>query len=101
LAFAVGEGFPTRDVWPLVASVLSERGTAYTEDDVYALIGEYGEYYGRYIIVASEDGQAVYRLYHRRLVDHLRGNLEIGDERAVKVSRAMQELAARQMGLVR
>jgi hypothetical protein len=101
LAFAVGDGFPTRDVWPLVASVLSQGGTAYTEDDLYALIGEYGEYYGRYIVVGSEDGQAVYRLYHRRLVDYLRGTFKIGDERAVKVSRALQELAERQMGLAR
>ena len=87
LAFAAGDGLPARDVWPVVASALSDQDAVYTEDDVQALIGQYGEYYGRYIVAASEDGQAVYRLYHRRLVDHLRGSFVIGDERAIRVSR--------------
>ena len=99
LAFAAGDGFPARDVWPVVATALSEQGTEFIEADVHTLIGHYGEYYGRYIVASGEAGQAVYRLYHRRLVDHLRGVLEIGDERAIKVSRAIQELTARQMGL--
>jgi hypothetical protein len=99
LAFAAGDGFPARDVWPVVATALSQQGTEFNETDIHNLIGHYGEYYGRYIVAASEDGQAVYRLYHRRLVDHLRGALGIEDERAIKVYQAMQELAARQMGL--
>jgi hypothetical protein len=99
LAFAAGDGFPARDVWPAVATALNPHGTEFNETDIHALIGQYGEYYGRYIVASSEGGQAVYRLYHRRLVDHLRGTLEIEDERAVKVSQAIQELAARQMGL--
>jgi hypothetical protein len=98
LAFAAGDGFPARDVWPLVASALSEPGTEYSEDDVHVLIGQYGEYYGRYIIAGSEDGQAVYRLYHRRLIDHLRGAFAIGDERAVRVHQALASLLTRQLG---
>jgi len=101
LAFAAGDGFPVRDVWPVVATALSQQGTEFTETDVHNLIGRYGEYYGRYIVAASEGGQAVYRLYHRRLVDHLRGTVGIEDERAVKVYQAMEKLAARQMGLDR
>lgn len=101
LAFAAGDGFPARDVWPAVATALSDQGNDFNEADVHTLIGYYGEYYGRYIVASSEGGQAVYRLYHRRLVDHLRGALEIGDERAINVSRAIQELTARQMGLAR
>jgi hypothetical protein len=99
LAFAAGDGFPARDVWPVVATALSKHGTEFDETDAHNLIGRYGEHYGRYIVAASEEGQAVYRLYHRRLVDHLRGAAEIGDERAVRVYRAMAELAVRQMGL--
>jgi hypothetical protein len=101
LAFAAGDGFPARDVWPVVATALNEQRTEFDEIDVYNLIGRYGKYYGRYIVAASEDGQAVYRLYHRRLVDHLRGAIEIEDDRAVTVYRAMQELAARQIGVGR
>lgn len=101
LAFAAGDGFPARDVWPVVASALSKQGTEFDETDARNLIGYYGEYYGRYIVASGEDDQAVYRLYHRRLIDHLRGSLKIDDERAIKVYKAMEQLAVRQMGLAK
>lgn len=99
LAFAAGAGLPARDVWPVVATALSDGPSTYTEADVGNLIGTHGESYGRYIVADREHGQAVYRLYHRRLVDHLRGTSTIGDERAVKVYRALESLASRQAAL--
>lgn len=99
LAFAVGDGLPARDVWPVVASAVSTNGTSFTNEDVRNLLGRHSGAYGRYIVAASEGGEAVYRLYHRRLVEHLRGSSAIGDERAVSVYRALEQLACHQAAL--
>jgi hypothetical protein len=98
LAFAAGDGFPVRDVWPTAASALREDGFAFTEADIYQLIGRYGEFYGRYVVISGEGEQAVYRLYHRRLVDHLRGDLRIEDGRAIRIFHALRRLAEEQLG---
>ncbi|GGM40492.1 AAA family ATPase [Dactylosporangium sucinum] len=97
LAFAAGNGFPARDVWPAAATALRNDGFEFRESDIYTLLGELGENYGRYVISSSEDEQAVYRLYHRRLVDHLRGTVEIEDKRAGRVFEALRSLAERQL----
>ena len=68
LACAHGSGFPPDDVWPIVATTLSPSGTTYTRDDVYSLL----IVLGRHVVASAEGDQAVYRLAHQRLVDHLR-----------------------------
>ncbi|GIJ51648.1 hypothetical protein Val02_85340 [Virgisporangium aliadipatigenens] len=97
LAFAAGGGLPARDVWPTVATALRDDGFEFGEADVYTLLGSLGDSYGRYVMSSSEGEQAVYRLYHRRLVDHLRGKIGIGDERLVRVFAALKTLAERQL----
>lgn len=97
LAFAAGSGMPARDVWPVVATALRDGNFEFRDSDVYTLLGTLGDAYGRYVVSTSEDGQAVYRLYHRRLVDHLRGPLDIEDARSVRVFAALRELAEQQL----
>ena len=67
LAWAARSGMPD-DVWARVASELSSNGTAYKRTDVYWLL----RVAGRFIVQDGNDTQAVYRLAHRQLVDHLR-----------------------------
>src|SRR5439155_21136127 len=66
LAWSFGRGLPAREVWPTLASALARDGE-YDEDDVAWVI----RVFGRYIIESGEDGEAVYRLFHQGLVDHL------------------------------
>ncbi len=67
LAWSYGSGLPD-DLWPLVATALSPSKTSYERSDVFRLLGEAG----RYVVEGGEDGRAVYRPAHQRLVDHLR-----------------------------
>ncbi|WP_406288399.1 tetratricopeptide repeat protein [Streptomyces sp. NBC_00209] len=67
LAWTVGQGMPAGGVWEAVAGALG-GGVVYDETDVdWALSA-----FGRYIVEDAEEGQAVYRLYHREFVSHLR-----------------------------
>lgn len=70
LAFARGKGLPRRQIWPELASALSENrsGRAYSAADVSRAIREAGSY----LIEGTEDGQAVFRLYHQSIGEFLR-----------------------------
>ena len=67
LAWAQGGGLPD-DIWPVVATAISARGTRYARDDAFWALAAAG----RYIVEAGEAGHAVYRLSHQRLGQHLR-----------------------------
>ncbi|MEU0387645.1 tetratricopeptide repeat protein [Streptomyces chartreusis] len=67
LAWAAGSGVPAGGVWEAVASALGSA--AYDESDVDWVLSAYG----RYIVEDGAEAQAVYRLYHREFVSHLRG----------------------------
>ncbi|MFD7721281.1 tetratricopeptide repeat protein [Streptomyces sp. NPDC059814] len=69
LAWTVGRGMPAGGVWEEVAGALSGGAVSYDEGDVDWLLSAYG----RYIVEDVENGQAVYRLYHREFVSHLAG----------------------------
>ncbi|MGW2654836.1 tetratricopeptide repeat protein [Streptomyces sp. NPDC001478] len=92
LAWSVGQGMPAGGVWETVAGALG-GGVAYDESDVdWALSA-----FGRYIVEDVERGQAVYRLYHREFVAHLRlregpGGVPAGEV----VLRTLMDLVERQ-----
>ncbi|MFJ1612895.1 tetratricopeptide repeat protein [Streptomyces sp. NPDC088251] len=67
LAWTVGRGMPAGGVWEEVAGALGGGDVSYDDSDVDWVLSAYG----RYIVEDSEDGQAVYRLYHREFVSHL------------------------------
>ena len=67
LTLAYGSGFPADDVWPVVATAISETGTVFTRDDAYQTLA----LLGRHLVAGSESGQPVYRLAHQRLVEYL------------------------------
>jgi hypothetical protein len=75
LAFARGKGLPRRQVWPELATALSRTGRAYRESDVARVIRDAGWY----LTEATEDGQAVFRLYHQAIADYLRGEATHAD----------------------
>ena len=66
LACSFGSGLPASDVWLHLSNTLS-RDHRYSLTDVGAVLGSHG----RFVVEAGEDGQAVYRLFHRELADHL------------------------------
>ncbi|MFE7579504.1 caspase family protein, partial [Streptomyces sp. NPDC057521] len=67
LAWTVGQGMPAGGVWEAVAGALG-GDVEYDETDVdWALSA-----FGRYIVEDAEEGQAVYRLYHREFVAYLK-----------------------------
>ncbi|MGX5209272.1 tetratricopeptide repeat protein [Streptomyces violaceus] len=68
LAWAAGRGMPAGGVWEAVASALGGQGVVYDEGDVDWVLSAYG----RYIVEDGAGTQAVYRLYHREFVSHLR-----------------------------
>lgn len=76
LAFARGKGLPRRQIWPELASALAadRSGRAYIAADVSKVIREAGWY----LIEGTEDGQAVFRLYHQAIGDYLRGEVGSG-----------------------
>jgi tetratricopeptide (TPR) repeat protein len=65
LAWAGGAGLPEQE-WICVAAALARSEV--TRDDVLAVLTELG----RYIVQDGESGQAVYRIFHQTLADHLR-----------------------------
>ncbi|MEV5309033.1 tetratricopeptide repeat protein [Streptomyces sp. NPDC052610] len=93
LAWSAGRGMPAGGVWEAVASALGREGVSYDEGDVDWVLEEYG----RYIVEDSAGPQAVYRLYHREFVTHLRkrggrGGADAGE----MVLRALVDLLRRQ-----
>ncbi len=67
LASGYGSGIPD-DVWAVLATALGSDDVVYTRDDVYWLLGVAG----RYVVAARGGDDAVYRLSHQRLAQHLR-----------------------------
>ncbi|OKJ00080.1 hypothetical protein AMK18_15495 [Streptomyces sp. CB01249] len=81
LAWTAGRGMPAGGVWEEVAGALGGRATPYDESDVDWVLSAYG----RYIVEDAEDGQAVYRLYHREFVSHLVSRPVAGGAEAAEV----------------
>ncbi|MEU9592568.1 caspase family protein [Streptomyces sp. NPDC048193] len=79
LAFARGKGLPRRQIWPELAGALAadRSGRPYSAADVSRVIREAGWY----LIEGTEDGQAVFRLYHQSIGDYLRAEVGRGGER--------------------
>jgi tetratricopeptide (TPR) repeat protein len=94
LAWAYGQGFPVQE-WALAATALSPTGTTYGREDVFWLLGQAS----RWVVESGEQGQAVYRLSHQRLADHLRPPAwarpwkPVGDREAVALAEALGEAA--------
>ncbi|MFF2961202.1 tetratricopeptide repeat protein [Streptomyces sp. NPDC057963] len=84
LAWTVGRGMPAGGVWEEVAGALGGGDVSYDESDVDWVLSAYG----RYIVEDSEDGQAVYRLYHREFVSHLADREVPGGSEAGEVALA-------------
>lgn len=84
LAWTVGRGMPAAGVWEEVAGALGGGEVSYDESDVDWVLSAYG----RYVVEDSEDGQAVYRLYHREFVSHLAGREGPGGAEAGEVALA-------------
>ena len=83
LAMAHGSGFPADDVWPDVASAISESATHYTRDDAYKTLTALG----RHLVAGSEGDQPVYRIAHQRLVEYLSVDIAGGAGLAARTSR--------------
>ncbi|MFJ7627289.1 tetratricopeptide repeat protein [Streptomyces sp. NPDC097595] len=81
LAWTAGRGMPAGGVWEEIAGALGGRATPYDESDVDWVLSAYG----RYIVECAEDGQAVYRLYHREFVSHLASRPVAGGAEAAEV----------------
>lgn len=84
LAWTVGRGMRAGGVWEEVAGALGGGDVSYDDSDVDWVLSVYG----RYIVEDSEDGQAVYRLYHREFVSHLAGREGPGHAEAAEVALA-------------
>ena len=94
LAWAYGQGFPVQE-WALAATALSPTGTAYGRDDVFWLLSQAS----RWVVESGAKGQAVYRLSHQRLAEHLRPPAwarpwkPVGDREAVALAEALGDAA--------
>ncbi|WP_328870823.1 tetratricopeptide repeat protein [Streptomyces sp. NBC_00287] len=97
LAWGTGNGMPARGVWEAAATAISTSGTVYDREHLDWLLNSYG----RYAVEDSDGGQAVYRLYHREFIEHLResSGRERGDGQpgpAYLVARGLVDLLRRQ-----
>jgi len=94
LAWAYGQGFPVQE-WALAATALSPSGTTYGRDDVFWLLSQAS----RWVVESGERDQAVYRLSHQRLAEHLRPPAwarpwkPVGDREAVALAEALGDAA--------
>ena len=92
LAWAYGQGFPVQE-WALAATALSPTGTTYGREDVFWLLGQAS----RWVVESGEWGQAVYRLSHQRLAEHLRPPAwsspwkPVGEPQAMALAAALAE----------
>ncbi|MEU9306236.1 tetratricopeptide repeat protein, partial [Streptomyces sp. NPDC048256] len=100
LAWSAGNGMPAHGVWEKAGEAISREGTVYHPADIDWLLRQYG----RYIVEDSDKEQAVYRLYHRELIEHLRRGIgalrsaEEGTRDAEAVVQTLVELVLRQTG---
>jgi len=94
LAWAYGKGFPVEE-WAVAATALSPAGTTYGREDVFWLLRQAS----RWVVEGGEQGQAVYRLSHQRLAEHLRPAAwaspwkPVGEPEAVALAVALGEVA--------
>jgi len=73
LAWSEGSGLPLRDeLWPKVATAISEAPAPLTREHVLWLLLEGG----RFIVEDGDGEQAVYRLYHQSLNEHFRARVK-------------------------
>jgi hypothetical protein len=72
LAFALGLGL-SRAVWAPVATALDDAGDTYDDDDIIWMLRHVGSFIIETTVVTDGIGQAVYRLIHQALADHLQG----------------------------
>ena len=86
LAFAEGEGLPWVDLWAATATALS--GSDVSNNDV-ALVREHA---AAFIVEAVEQERSVYRLYHERLAEHLRGSVANAKEAQQRIVGALRSL---------
>jgi tetratricopeptide (TPR) repeat protein len=92
LAWAYGQGFPVEE-WALAATALSPSGTAYGRQEVFWLLGQAS----RWVVESGEWDQAVYRLSHQRLAEHLRPQAwsspwkPVGEPQAIALAAALAE----------
>lgn len=71
LAWGEGLGIPLRDqLWPLVATACSEGDLTFTEEHCRWFLVRAGQY----VLEGGDGHQAVYRLYHEALHEHLRAS---------------------------
>jgi len=68
LAYSEGEGLPWADVWSTVAGAISNLDVSNAD---ISLVQEYA---AAFIVEALEHERSVYRLYHERIAEHLRGS---------------------------
>jgi len=94
LAWAQGRGVPARGVWETIAGATSPQQTVFGPADLDWVLGNYG----RYIVEDTDGTQAVYRLYHREFIEHLRATAPTvhGQRPAVAVMRALVDLIEQQ-----
>ncbi len=94
LAWAYGQGFPVQE-WALAATALSPTGTAYGRQEVFWLLGQAS----RWVVESGEQHQAVYRLSHQSLAEHLRPPAwsspwrPVGEPQAIALAAALAEAA--------
>ncbi|MDQ0944045.1 tetratricopeptide repeat protein [Streptomyces sp. V1I1] len=88
LAWSMGRGMPAHGVWERAATALGSARANFEQADVDWVLNAYG----RYIVEDSDGTQAVYRLYHREFVDHLRRMSQYrGEESGVSPARAIAQ----------
>ncbi|MEV0828876.1 hypothetical protein [Nonomuraea rubra] len=68
LAWAEGAGLPRYPVWAAMATAMAGNGARYGVADVDWLL----DHAGHHVSQSSEDGQAVFRLYHQAFADYFR-----------------------------
>ncbi|MGH3900284.1 MAG: hypothetical protein ACRDTA_18975 [Pseudonocardiaceae bacterium] len=69
LAWSLARGMP-RVVWEAAATALSPDDVEYRAADLDWVL----EHYGCYVVEDEQDGEAIYRLYHQELAEHLTGS---------------------------
>ncbi|WP_156254674.1 WD40 repeat domain-containing protein [Sandarakinorhabdus oryzae] len=70
LAFGLGLGL-SRSVWAPIATALAASPHTYTDDDVVWILRNAGSYIIETTVQTGGIGQAVYRLIHQAIADHL------------------------------
>ncbi len=82
LAFSLGLGL-SRAVWADVATALDVPGVTYDDDDIIWMLSHVGSYIVETTVVTDGIGQAVYRLIHQALADHLQSGVTKAHARIV------------------